>query len=240
MDLQYKIVYKKGCTNNAVDALSRCLALHPVCAMSACTPAWIENLIEGYKEDSQAVQLLTELAFTSPNQAGYSLEECIIRFRGRVWIGNNLLAQQHVIQALHSSGVGGHSGFHGTYHRIKALFSWPKMKESIRQYVMECTICQQAKVEHVKTPSLLEPLPVPVQPWTTVSLDFIEGLPSSNKCDVIMVVIDKFIKYRHFIPLSHPFTASQVAQVYLNNIYKLYGLPQQMISDRDKIFTSAV
>jgi hypothetical protein len=114
------------------------------------------------------------------------------------------------------------------------------MKESIRQYVMECTICQQAKVEHVKTPSLLEPLPVPVQPWTTVSLDFIEGLPSSNKCDVIMVVIDKFIKYRHFIPLSHPFTASQVAQVYLNNIYKLYGLPQQMISDRDKIFTSAV
>jgi len=85
------------------------------------------------------------------------------------------------------------------------------MKDAIRQYIKECTICQQAKVEHVKLPGLLDPLPVPSQPWTIISLDFIEGLPSSNRCDVIMVVIDKFTKYGHFIPLAHPFTALQVA-----------------------------
>jgi len=102
------------------------------------------------------------------------------------------LAQQHVIQALHSSGVGGHSGVQATYHRIKALFSWPKMKETIRTYVQECSICQQAKAEHVKTPGLLVPLPVPKAPWTVVCLDFVEGLPLSNKKSVIMVIIDKF------------------------------------------------
>lgn len=53
-----------------------------------------------------------------------------------------------------------------------------------------------------------------------------------------MVVVDKFSKYAHFIPLSHPFTAFQVALVFMDAIFKLHGLPVAMISDRDKVFTS--
>ena len=111
------------------------------------------------------------------------------------------------MQALHSSGIGGHNGFLPTYHRIKWLFAWLKMKASIKAYVQQCSVCQQAKNEHVKSPGLLQPLPVPVAPWTVVSLDFIEGLPMSNKKNVILVVVDKFSKYAHFISLAHPFTS---------------------------------
>jgi len=71
-------------------------------------------------------------------------------------------------------------------------------------------------------------------------MDFIEGLPNSNNKTVILVVIDKFSKYGHFIPMAHPFTALQVAQLYLNQVYKLHGLPKAIISDRDRVFTSAV
>lgn len=60
-------------------------------------------------------------------------------------------------------GVGGHSGFLATYQRIKALFSWPGMKKDIRTYVASCVVCQQAKAEHIKTPGLLNPLPVPTE-----------------------------------------------------------------------------
>ena len=55
-----------------------------------------------------------------------------------------------------------------------------------------------------------------------------------------MVVIDKFTKYAHFVPLAHPSTALQVAQHYIDYVYKLHGLPQALISDRDRIFTSSV
>ncbi|WVZ96404.1 hypothetical protein U9M48_042044, partial [Paspalum notatum var. saurae] len=204
MDLRYKIVYKKGCTNVAADALSRCPRSASVVAVSECTPAWLERVVAGYEDDTVSKQLLTELSISSPNSRGFSLL----------------------------------NGFHVTYHRIKGLFAWPKMKDDIRQFVQSCSVCQQAKGEHVRTPGLLEPLPVPYQPWATVSLDFVEGLPQSGRFNAILVVVDKLTKYGHFIPLAHPFTALQVAQLYMDNVYKLHGLPQQIISDRDKIFTS--
>jgi Integrase core domain len=69
-------------------------------------------------------------------------------------------------------------------------------------------------------------------------MDFIMGLPRSENRDIIMVVIDKFTKYGHFIPLSHPITATEVARAFLENIYKLQGLPIKLITDRDPIFTS--
>ena len=90
------------------------------------------------------------------------------------------------------------------------------------------------------TPGLLQPLPIPTRAWEIVSLDFVEGIPKSTKFDTILVIIDKFYKYGHFIPLTHPYPAMTVAQLYVDHVYKLHGLPAVIISDRDKVFTSAL
>ena len=105
-------------------------------------------------------------------------------------------------------------------------------------FVAQCTICQQAKTERVVSPGLLSPLPIPDGSWKTITMDFIEGLPKSSSFNCILVVVDKFTKYAHFIPLSHPYTALQVVIVFMNNVFKLHGLPKAIVSDRDKIFTS--
>jgi hypothetical protein len=60
----------------------------------------------------------------------------------------------------------------------------------------------------------------------------------SDTFSVILVVMDKFSKFAHFIPLKHPYSVASVARVFLDNIYKLHGLSVAIISDRDRVFTS--
>ena len=114
------------------------------------------------------------------------------------------------------------------------------MKQAIQAYVQSCTICQQAKAEHIKKPGLLSPLPIPKEAWSLVSMDFIGGLPKRKSYDTILVGMAKFSKYGHFLPLSHPFTALQVAQLYVDQVYRLHGLPKVLVTDRDPIFTSTL
>jgi hypothetical protein len=146
--------------------------------------------------------------------------------------------QLKILQTFHASVTGGHSGFPATYAKLRKLFAWPKMKRQTREFVQACTICQQAKPERVRYPGLMEPLLVPTAAWQMVTMDFVEGLPTSGNANSVMVVIDKFTHYAHFIPLHHPFTTAKVAVPYLNNMFKLHSMPQVMISDQDPIFAS--
>jgi transposase InsO family protein len=71
-------------------------------------------------------------------------------------------------------------------------------------------------------------------------MNFIEGLPMFDNANAIFVVVDRLTKYAHFFPLKHPYTDASVAKVYMDNIVKLHGIPLQIISDRDKVFTSSI
>lgn len=122
-----------------------------------------------------------------------------------------------------------------TYHKVKQLFSWTDLKKDVENFVKQCTICQQAKHEHCRMPGVLEPLPVPDGPWQAISMDFIEGLPRSEGYNAILVVVDRFTKVSHFLPLKHPFTAASVAKVFLNTVVRLHGLPLFIVSDRQDI-----
>jgi hypothetical protein len=103
--------------------------------------------------------------------------------------------------------------------------------------VAECLVCQQNKVETIKTPGLLQPLSIPSQCWEEVSMDFITGLPKFEGKSVIMVIVDRLTKYAHFCALSHPFKASTVATAFMETVQKLHGSLKIIVSDRDPIFT---
>ena len=85
---------------------------------------------------------------------------------------------------------------------------------------------------------LLQPLRIPSQIWTDIALDFTDGLPPSHSYTVILVVVDRLSKCGHFLPLSHPYTAVKVAELFFNNILRLHGLSTSIVSDRDTAFTS--
>ena len=123
------------------------------------------------------------------------------------------------------------------YHRLEKLFAWTGLKTDVN-FIKQCQVCQHAKSEHCKLPGLLVPLHVPKEAWMDISMDFVEGLPKSDGYSVIMVVVNRFTKYAYFIPLRHPFTASQVATTMDRSVFKTYGIPHLIVSDRDMIFTS--
>jgi hypothetical protein len=137
---------------------------------------------------------------------------------------------------LHTSPVGGHSGFLKTYHRFKKDFFLDGLKTDVQRFVAECLVCQQNKVETIKTPGILQPLSIPSQRWEEVSMDFITGLPKPEGKSVIMVIVDRLTKYTHFFSLSHPFKASTISTAFMETIQNLHGSPKIIVSDIDPIF----
>ncbi|XP_019183647.1 PREDICTED: uncharacterized protein LOC109178468 [Ipomoea nil] len=96
-----------------------------------------------------------------------------------------------------------------------------------------------SKWENLCPAGLLQPLPIPSLVWSDISLDFVEGLQKVQGKTALLVVVDRLSKYAHFLPISHPFTAITVANIFFANIVKLHGVPETMVSDRDNTFTCA-
>jgi hypothetical protein len=112
------------------------------------------------------------------------------------------------------------------------------MKQDIHNFFIECEVCQRNKGETVKSLGTLQPLPIPPAIWKDISMDFITSLPKLGNKSVIMVVVDRLSKYAHFCALQHPFTASMVSQLFMDQVFKLHDMPHSIVSNRDPIFTN--
>ncbi|CAI7806813.1 unnamed protein product [Closterium sp. NIES-53] len=144
-----------------------------------------------------------------------------------------------LLEEFHDVPYAGHFGSKKTLAGIAKYCYWPRMAADVSQFVTSCDTCQRMKSSKQKKTGLLQPLPIPEQPWQVVSLDFITGLPSTSRGhDSILVVIDKFSKMGHFIPTNATATAEATARLFFDRIITIHGIPATLISDRDPKFTS--
>jgi hypothetical protein len=132
--LQFSFQYKRGIDNGAADSLSRVGHLLAT-QVSSCRPDWLQEVLNSYTTDAVTTSLLQELAIQSPKEKGFSLDQGLIKYKGRLVIGANSALQTKLIAALHDSAVGGHSGIQATYKRIRPLYHWAGMKLDVENYV---------------------------------------------------------------------------------------------------------
>lgn len=199
----YEIVYKAGQDNKVADALSR-QELDPfssAAALSVVQTDWLLDLKQSWSTDRDLKALITDLTNDPTSHEGYSWHHDLLTFNGKLVVGSVGNVKTQILQELHGSPVGGHSGTERTYKRVKRSFDWKGMKKAVFKFVAECDVCQRNKTETVASPGLLQPLPIPTRLWTDISMDFIEGLPLSNGKSVIFVVVDRLSKYVHFMAL---------------------------------------
>ena len=140
---------------------------------------------------------------------------------------------------IHQAPYSGHPGYLKTITTTRKQYFWLGMKNDIAKYISKCMKCQHVKVEHQHPTGLLQPFPIPEWKWEVISMDFITGLPMTvRQHDSIMVVVDKFTKASHFIPVKSTYKADSIAKIFMKDIFRLCGLPKEIIFERDTKFTS--
>ncbi|XP_056408241.1 uncharacterized protein LOC130308661 [Hyla sarda] len=143
-----------------------------------------------------------------------------------------------VLKKGHASLFAGHPGVQKTLLLISQRYWWPTMEKDVSDYVQACMICARDKSPCQKPAGLLLPLPIPEVPWSHIAMDFVKDLPSSHGMTVIWVVVDRFSKMAHFVPLPGLPSAPVLEKQFFQHIFRLHGLPKHIVSDRGVQFVS--
>ncbi len=155
---------------------------------------------------------------------------------GRLFVPETL--RSDVIRWSHCSKVACHPGVSRTMFLIKQRFWWPSMARDIRCFFLACSVCAVSKTSNRPSAGLLQPLSVPSRPWSHISLDFVTGLPASSGNTVVLTVVDRFSKAAHFIPLPKLPSARETAVAVIDHVFRIHGLPTDVVSDRGPQFVS--
>jgi hypothetical protein len=207
-------------------------------SLSFIVPDWLQIVRQEWLQDPKSSQLIQQLQSNAPTSPGYSWLHDELRYKGHLYLSKQSKLKSMLLSELHATPTAGHSGFTKTYDRVKRSFFWDGMKQDIHNFVVECDVFQHNKGEIVKSSGTLQPLPIPIAIWKDISMDFITVLPKSSNKSIIMVVVDRLSKYAHLCALQHTFTASTVAQIFMDQVFKIHGMPHSIVSDHDPTFTS--
>ena len=157
---------------------------------------------------------------------------------GRIYVPNNKKIKEEILKKNHDLVDVGHPRQHRMVELLKRTYWWPGLKEDIKRYVQGCFKCQQNKVQYQKKARELHPLEIPQGLWQKISIDIIGPLPKSNGMNVIVIIVDQFMKMIHLKTTTTNISSEGIVKIYRDNIWKLYRISRKILSDRGLQFAS--
>ncbi|KAJ9514787.1 hypothetical protein QJQ45_028458, partial [Haematococcus lacustris] len=194
------------------------------------------------QEHSQAIRSAYDDDERFNNEAYTSqlhrLEGLWLTENGKVVVPNSKPLRQRVMRIMHDNQAAGHLGVSKTLDQVTRWFDWAGVSEDVRHYVRNCHSCQVNKASSLKPAGKLRPLPIPLRAWDSVSMDLIVKLPASGpqKYDSILVFVDRLTKMVHLVKTWESITAPQYAKLFIEHMFRLHGMPRDVISDRGPQF----
>jgi hypothetical protein len=239
------IEHVAGRLNGVADGLSRRADHRPAVAPAEviatlqhsvdCQP---ENLPAEIARASLEDPQTREILLHPQSYPQFTVSAGRIHWKGsRVYVPAVHDLRTRVLFECHDAALGGHLGTAKTIHAVTQRFFWPGMQADIMQYVRSCDACQRNKPSHQAPAGLLQPLVIPEEPWSDISMDLITSLPRSRSgYDAVVVFVDRLSKMIHAVATHTTCTASDLARLMLREVARHHGLPKSIVSDRDPRF----
>lgn len=208
---------------------------------------------EGYKNDPWWHKIRDEMCKTEgiPHSKELPLSECTITddrlyFQDRLYVPATVTPvttppnlRTFILQLAHDSVESGHPGKNKLYELVHRMYFWPQLSRDVKQFTRNCHSCMRNKTSRLRYQGTLKPLPIPLQRWRELSIDFVGPIQKTVRgFDMIMVVVDRLSKDRHYIPIASTMGAYDLAMLFVRDVWKLHGLPDSIVSDRGSLFVS--
>ncbi|KAH9151584.1 hypothetical protein AeRB84_005833 [Aphanomyces euteiches] len=193
---------------------------------------------------SEILSLLTGSA-SSPKRSltNFSVHNGLVYYtlshdKRRLAIPADEALRRDILHECHAVQTAGHFGRDKTYLTVSRHFWWPRLFKSVSRFIAHCDVCQRVKASPA-TRAPLAPLPIPDEVFSSVSMDYIFGLPRDKLGRTgIWTCVDRLSKYLIAVPCRDTITAEASARIYFDNVFCRFGLPASIVSDRDPRFTS--
>lgn len=200
------------------------------------------QIIEKLETDTYSCCILQALDRKDTKQRKVSLAKCnldgkLLLVNGLIYVPDYDPLRFEIIHSFHDSPLDSHPGRSNTSELVSRNYWWPGCRKYLARYVDHCQICSRSKATKHAPFGQLNALEVPERPGNSISMNFITSLPESECSNAILVLVDRLSKMGHYILCRDSATAADVASLYLQSIWKLHGLPRDIVSDHGTQFT---